>query len=183
MGESERAMFSVHINATKEAVWQELTKTHEPQAGLWNTVLHIEELVPGNKYQMRSPDGRTVNAIGEVLECDPPNLLKQTVRFTQLDDPDCTLTYEIADAPQGGVDLTLVVDGSPEDTKTGKSMRGGGGGQFVCKTIKRVVETGSAGLSTRLMYQFFDILGPSVLPKRTRAERWPMDGANNDQTE
>lgn len=183
MGETERVVFSIHINGSKEAVWQELTKTDEPQASLYNTVLHTKGLVPGNRYQMRSPDGRTVNTIGEILECDPPSLLKQTLRFTRMDDPECTITFEIADAAQGGVDLTLTVDDLPVGTKTSKGMTGSGGGDWILKTLKRIVETGKVGLSTRVMYKFFDIFGPTVLPKRTRVEHWPMEGPEGDRQE
>ena len=175
MGETEQAVFSVHINGTKEAVWREITKTDEPQACFFNAVLHTKGLESGNAYQMRSPAGRNVIVVGEVLECDPPNLLKQTLRFTQLNDPACTVTYEIVDATQGGVDFTLTVDDLPVGTKTGKSMKGSGGGDFICKTLKRIVERGKPSLTTRAMYRMFDLLGPVVLPKRTEAEHWPLD--------
>lgn len=176
MGETERAVFAIHINGTKEAVWREITKTDEPQGCFFNAVLHTKGLAPGNAYQMRSPDGRNVIVVGEVLACEPPNLLKQTLRFTQLDDPMCTVTYEIADAAQGGVDFTLTVDDMPVGTKTGKSMKGSGGGDFICKTLKQIVEKGKPSLTTRAMYGTFKLLGPVALPKKTKAEHWPLDG-------
>ncbi len=176
MSDAERTVYSVHIDGTKEAVWHELTRTDQPQAALWNAVLHCAKLEPGSPYQMRTQDGRFVNALGEILACDPPTLLKQSMRFTQLDDPFCTVTYEIADAPQGGVELTLTVDDLRPDTKTGKSWRGSGGAAFVCNTLKRVVEKGKASFSLRAMYGVFGLLGPLAMPKRSRVEHWPMDG-------
>ena len=166
-------MFNIHINATKEAVWRELTQTDEPNAAFWHTVLHTTGLEPGATYQMQTPDGRYVNAVGEILEYDPPNRLKQTVRFVRYDDPPATVTYELADSPQGGVDFTVTVDDIPADTKTGKGWKGSGGAEFVGKTIKQVVENGKAAFSTRAMYRFFDLLGPLANPKRTRVENWP----------
>ena len=73
------------------------------------------------------------------------------------------------------MDVTRTVDDLPVDTKTGKSMQGSGGGDFICKTLKQVVEQGRPSFSTRVMYRLFDLLGPAVLPKRTRVEHWPMD--------
>lgn len=64
-------------------------------------------------------------------------------------------------------------------TKSAKGWKGSGGGEFVCKTIKEIVEDGQTSRSTRLMYRFFDVFGPLIAPlstpKRTRVENWPMD--------
>lgn len=176
MAETETHMFAVQIDASKEAVWRELTKTDEPNDAFWHTVLHTTGLQPGSTYQTRTPDGRYVNAIGEILECDPPNRLKQTMRFVRLDDPPVTVTYDLTDADQGGVDLTVVVEGVVPDSKSGKSWGGSGGAEFVAKTIKQLVEDGRAPLSIRAMYRFFDLIGPLGNPKRTRVEHWPFEG-------
>ena len=93
---------------------------------------------------MRTPDGRYVNAVGEILEYDPPNRLRQTVRFVSYDDPAVTATYELADAPQGGVDFTVTLEDVPTGTKTGDSWKGSGGAEFVAKTVKQIVEDGRA---------------------------------------
>lgn len=92
MGDTETAVFSIRIDGTKEAVWRELTQTDKPQDAMFHTVLHSTGLQPGASYQMRTPDGRYVNTIGEILEYDPPNRLKQTVRFVRYDDPPVTAT-------------------------------------------------------------------------------------------
>lgn len=180
MAETETAVFSIHIVATKEAVWQEITRTDKPHDAMYHTVLHSSGLKPGASYQMRTPSGKYVNTIGEIVEIDPPNRLKQTVRFVRYDDPPVTITYDIADAPQGGVDLTLTVEDLPVDTKSGDSWKGSGGGKWIVKTIKQIVEDGEASFSTRLMYKFFDVfapvLAPIATPKQTRVENWPMDG-------
>ena len=178
MARTETAVFSTHINASKEAVWQEITKTDGPQDAMFHTVLHTTGLKPGASYQMRTPDGRYVNAIGEILEYEPPTRLKQTVQFVRYDDPKVTVTYDIADAPQGGVDLTITVEDIPVGTKSGDSWTGSGGGDWICTTIKQIVEDGQASTSTRLMYRFFDVFAPVIAPiatpKRTKVENWPM---------
>lgn len=128
---------------------------------------------------MRTPNGRYVNAVGEILEYEPPARLKQTVRFVKYTDPPVTVTYDIADAPQGGVDLTVTIEDIPVGTKSGDSWKGSGGGGRVVKTIKEIVEDGRASPSTRAMYTFFDVFAPVIAPlatpKRTRAENWPMN--------
>jgi uncharacterized protein YndB with AHSA1/START domain len=179
MTDTETAVFSVHIDATKETVWQEITRTDKPQDAMFHTVLHTTGLKPGASYQMRTPSGKYVNAIGEILEYDPPSRLRQTVRFVRYDDPPVTVTYDPADAAQGGVDLTLTVEDLPTGTKSGESWKGSGGGDWICKTIKQIVEDGKASFSTRVMYGFFDgfarLLAPVATPKRTRVEHWPME--------
>lgn len=178
MSEPETIVYAIHIDGTKEAVWAELTRTDRPQDAFWHTVLHSTGLEPGAVYQMRTPNGRYVNAVGEILEYDRPNRLRQTVRFVRYDDPAVTATYELADAPQGGVDVTVTIEGVPPGTKTGEAWKGSGGVEFIAKTLKQIVETGEASRSTRLMYTFFDVFAPVIAPiatpKRTRVENWPM---------
>lgn len=175
MAETERAEFFIHINGTKEAVWNELTKTNEPQDALWHAVLHTKGFEPGSPFQMRSRDGRTVAEVGEILEFDPPNRLKQSLRFTQFDDPHCTVTFEIVDAAAGGVDFTLTVEDLTPGSKTAKNWEGSGGGTWVCQTFKQIIEDGKPSFGTRAMYRLWDLFGPLALPKRSRAEHWPMD--------
>ncbi|MEL6983787.1 MAG: SRPBCC domain-containing protein [Actinomycetota bacterium] len=178
MTENETAVFSIHISGTKEAVWRELVQTDGPQDALYHTILHTTGLEPGASYQMRTPNARYVNTIGEILEYDPPNRLKQTVRFVRFDDPPATATYELVDAPDGGVELTLTLENLPAGTKSAKGWKGSGGGEFVVNTLKQIVEDGHASRSTRWMYRFFDVfapvLAPLATPKRTRVEHWPL---------
>jgi uncharacterized protein YndB with AHSA1/START domain len=179
MPETETAVFATHINATKEEVWRELTRTDAPQDAMYHAVLHTTGLKPGASYQMRTPNGKYVTVVGEILEYNPPVRLRQTVRFVKYDDPPVIVTYDIADSADGGVDLTLTVENIPVGTKTGDSWTGSGGGNWVCKTIKEIVEDGQTSLSTRIMYRMWDTLGPLLAPianpKHTRAENWPLD--------
>jgi len=148
--------------------------------GQFGRGLHSTGLKPGASYQMRTPNGKYVFTIGEIVEYDPPNRLKQTVRFVRYDDPPVTVTYDVADAPQGGVDLTLTIEDLPTDTKTTDTWTGSGGGAWTLKTIKQIVENGQASTSSRIMYKFFDVFAPVIAPlstpKRTRVENWPMNG-------
>ena len=70
MAETETAVFSIHIDATKEAVWREITRTDKPHDAMYHTVLHSTGLKPGASYQMRTPNGKYVFTIGEIVEYD-----------------------------------------------------------------------------------------------------------------
>ena len=47
------------------------------------------------------------------------------------------------------------------------------GSTMILNTLKAVVETGKPTLGIRIMYALFSKLG-FILPKRTRAEHWPL---------
>ena len=52
------------------------------------------------------------------------------------------------------------------------------GPTLILETLKSVAETGRPKLSTRVRYALFARLG-FVLPKRTRAEHWPLSATGN----
>lgn len=168
--EGRRLEARIRIDGTAEAVWRELTKSDEPQAAVFNAWLHAQALVPGARMQMRTGDGRNVLVVGEVLAFEPPHRFSHTMRFTQYDDPPCTVTYEIR--PVGtGVEVTLRVDGMPAGSRTEKGMVPGA--DAILATLKAVVETGRPAWKTRLVYRMHALMG-WMLPARTRADRWPL---------
>lgn len=177
MTNERRLMSKVRIRASAERVWRELTKSNEPQAAVFNAWLHAQAMVPGAMFQMRTIDGRNVLVVGRIVEFDPPRRFAHTFRFTQYDDPECTVIYEIA-AVGDEVDVTLTVDNIPVGTRTAKEMTSGS--RLILDTLKSVAETGRPKLSTRFMYALFARLG-FVLPKRTRAEHWPLASKENLQ--
>jgi uncharacterized protein YndB with AHSA1/START domain len=152
MKDSRQLVARITIRGRAEAVWRELTKSDEPQAAVFNAWLHAQALVPGAHLQMRTADGRNVLVVGRIVEFDPPRRFAHTFRFTQYDDPECTVVYE---------------------TRTAKEMARGA--TSILKTLQAVLENGRPPLGTRLLYALFGVLG-FVLPKRTRAEHWPLDG-------
>ena len=170
MSDSNRLVSKIMINGSLEAIWRELTKSDEPQAAVFNAWLHTQALVPGASLQMRTGDGRNVLVIGKVVEFEPPHRFVHTFRFTQYDDPECTVTYQLKQLEQG-VEVSLIVDNLPLGSRTAKDMTGGS--TMILNTLKAVVETGRPSFGTRIMYALFSKLG-FMLPKRTRAENWPL---------
>ncbi len=172
MADSKKAVFRIVVNGTMEAVFRELTKTGEPQGAVFSSMLTLEApgLVRGRRMQMRTVSGRHAIVVGEVVEHEPPARFAHTHRFTQHDDPFCTVVYELRKV-DGGVEVTLTVENIPAGTKTETEMMRGG--DFILKNLKSIVETGRPPLGTRLMYAMFGAL-EFVLPAKTKSEHWPL---------
>ncbi len=170
MNDTNRLVSKIVIAGSQEAIWRELTKQGEPQAAVFNAWLHAQALAPGQPMQMRTASGNKVMVVGEVLEYDPPHRFAHTFRFTQHDDPPCTVIYELKPVA-GGVEVSLIVENLPVGTPTGKSMASGS--RSILETLKAVVETGRPKFGTRVMYAIFSRL-EFVLPSRCNAEHWPL---------
>ena len=172
MAEDKKAIFRITIAGTMEAVFRELTQTESPQGAVFNARLTLDApgLVRGRKMQMRTGSGKHALVIGEVVEHDPPARFAHTHRFTQYDDPYCTVVYDLKKV-EGGVEVTLTVENIPAGTGTEKEMMKGG--DFILRNLKAIVETGRPPFGTRLMYAMFGAL-EFVLPAKTKSENWPL---------
>ena len=164
------AVFRIEIAASIERVWRELTKTDEAQGAVFNAWLHTSGMKPGARIQMRTGTGKHVLVVGEVLEFDPPHRFVHSHRFTEYDDPVCTVAYDL-NQTGNGVEVTLSVIGMPAGSRTAKSMQTGG--PRILASLKVIAETGRPALAIRLVYTMFSAL-EFVLPKRTRSEYWPL---------
>ncbi len=167
-------IFRIVIAGTKDAIWREITKTDELQATMFNMRLHTPALEPGQPLQMRTANAKYTGVVGTIEEVDRPNRFVHTLRFTDGNDPACRITYELKDA-DGGVEFTLIVDDYEAGSKADKSLRRGG--PMIVQTLKSVVETGKAPLSTRALYAVFGLLAP-LTPKRMKSEHWPLDNSS-----
>ena len=167
---AKRLVNRIVIRGRIEDIWRELTKNNEPQAAIFNAWLHAQRLAPGAKMQMRTGDGKFTLVIGEVREFDPPHRFAHTFRFTQYDEPECVVIYELKPVA-GGIEVTLTVDNVTAGTRTAKDMARGS--TTILNTLKSVIETGRPALGTRIMYALMDRM-TFVLPKRCRAEAWPL---------
>jgi uncharacterized protein YndB with AHSA1/START domain len=119
---------------------------------------------------MRSANGKYTGVVGEVLEFQPPHRYVHTFRFTQYDDPPCTVIHELKEV-DGGVEYTLSHENVPAGTRTAKQMNQGG--PLICNTLKAVVERGRPSFGVRMLYCLFKVLGP-LTPKKSRSEHWPL---------
>jgi uncharacterized protein YndB with AHSA1/START domain len=171
MSTENRLVSKIVIAGSQQAIWRELTKQGEPQAAVFNAWLHAQSLAPGHRIQMRTASGDKVIVVGEVLEFDPPNRFVHTFRFTQYDDPPCTVIYELRPV-EGGIEVSLIVENLPVGTRTARSMVSGS--RNILETLRRVVETGRPSFGKRLMYGLFDRM-EFVLPKRCDASHWPLE--------
>ena len=165
-----RLVSRIVIAGSQQAIWRELTKQGEPQAAVFNAWLHAQALAPGKTVQMRTRSGNKVIVVGEVVAFDPPHRFAHTFRFTQYDDPPCTVIYELRPV-ENGIEVSLIVENLPVGTKTAKSMDSGS--RSILETLKAVVEQGRPKLGTRLMYAMFDRM-EFALPKRCDASHWPV---------
>lgn len=168
---ADKAMFRIVIAGTQQAIFDEITRTDRPLGAIYNAVLHTDGLRPGGRFQMRTGTGRHVIVDGDVVECDPPRRFVHTHRFTQHDDPACRVVYDLKPV-EGGIEVTMTVEGIPTGTKTAKSMMQGG--PFILANLKAIVERGRLPIGTRMMYFMMDNM-EFVLPARTKSENWPLE--------
>jgi uncharacterized protein YndB with AHSA1/START domain len=154
----------IWIKATPERIWAAIT---DPE---WNgrygySAAADYELTAGGRFRQYANEGMKayaahhgfdmpeVIADGEVVEADPPRLLKQTWKLRM--DPGTaaeaysTLTYEISESKtQPGTCKLTVVHELPESPATfalvaGSDEEGAGGGwAWVLSDLKSLVETG-----------------------------------------
>ncbi len=165
-----RGKFRILIRGSIDAVWNEITRTDAPIPAFFNSRLDARELAPGARFAMRSPDGKTTGIVGEILEFEPPRRFAHTFKFTNFDDPECRVIYDLEEV-EGGVQFTLTITDLPEGTKTAKQMLQGG--TLIVNTLKAVIETGRPAFGTRLLFLLFKLMAPFA-PKRCRSEHWPL---------
>lgn len=171
MPDSQPSLFRVHIQGTLQDVWNEITRTDEPIAAFFNNRMHVGSMEPGSKLAMRSPDGKYTGVVGEILEFDPPRRFAHTFRFTNMDDPECKVIYDLEEA-DGGTQFTLTIDDIPVGTKTARQMMQGGA--MIANTLKSVIETGRPSFGTRMLFTLFKVMAP-LTPKKCLSEHWPVN--------
>ncbi len=165
------AMYRVTINAPIEDVWAELIRTDRPLPFFYGAVCDTPGLQENAPIRMRSPNGKHTSVAGTVTVFEPPYRYGHTFKFTHLDDPVCTVLYELKATPHG-TEFTLTTQNVPANTQTGKAMAGGG--KFITENLKALVETGRPTLSGRMLLFIIALMGP-LAPKACLSENWPMD--------
>ena len=163
-------VFRIVIHGSVEDVWHEITKTDEPIACFFNSRMDVGALRPGSRLAMRTPDNAYTGVVGEILEVEPYRRFSHTFRFTQAEEPPCTVIYDL-EPVEGGVQFTLTVEDLAIGTKSAKQMIQGG--SMIVNTLKAVIETGRPSLGTRLLFLLFRVMQPFT-PKKCRSEHWPV---------
>jgi uncharacterized protein YndB with AHSA1/START domain len=120
---------------------------------------------------MQTPDGKYRSVVGKVLEFNPPYRYSHTFKFTNYDDPPCTVTYELKEVGDA-VEFSLITTNVPTATKTAKSMAQGG--KFIVETFKSVVENGRPSLGGRLMLGIMGLFSPFT-PKVCKSDNWSFE--------
>lgn len=179
MSDTERkAVYRITIRGTVDQVWRELTRTDRPQYAMFNSVMHFDRLAAGGQLRMRSPNGKYTGVAGTFIEVSQPVRLSHTLRFTNYDDPECTIVYDLKETPDG-VEVTLTVEDLPTGTKSEKQLEQGG--PFIVKNLKATVETGRPTLGARILFAFFKLLAP-LNPKSTLSDNWRLPGESRRPT-
>jgi uncharacterized protein YndB with AHSA1/START domain len=141
MTEQATQMYAVFIRATPEQVWDAITKPEFTTKYFHGTRIE-STFEPGAPYLSIAGDDRAIE--GEVLESDPPRLLKTTWRA--LYDPELAeeahsrVTWEIEPQDGGVTKLTVTHDQLEAAPKTAASVAGGW--EFVLSGLKTLLETG-----------------------------------------
>ena len=165
-------IYKVVINAPIEKVWSELVKTDEVLPFFFGSVCKVpDRMGEGAPMAMQTKSGKYRSVVGKVLAFDPPHLYSHTFKFTNFDDPPCTVTYELKEV-EGGVEFSLITTNVSAGTKTEKSMAQGG--PFIVNTFKSVVETGKPSFGNGLMLSLMGLMEP-LSPKQCRSENWPFE--------
>lgn len=174
---AEKSIFKVVIRAPIDKVWSALTQTDAVLPFFFNAVCKTTELKEGAPIRMQSKDGRYTTVIGDVITFEPPYRYSHTFKFTQFDDPWCTVHYMLKEV-EGGTEFTLINENVPAGTKTEKYMTQGG--EFITANLKAIVETGqptAGGRFALFMMGLFSVFTPA----KCRSENWPLDKEFNNR--
>ena len=136
-------VYSVFIRATPEQVWDAITKPEFTTRYFHGTRIE-STFEPGAPYLSLAGDGDETLVDGEVLESDPPRMLKHTWRALYdpetASEPFSRVTWEIEPQEGGVTKLTVVHDQLEAAPKTAESVAGGW--SYVLSGLKTLLETG-----------------------------------------
>jgi uncharacterized protein YndB with AHSA1/START domain len=143
MTEQATQVYSVFIRATPEQVWDAITKPEFTTRYFYGSAVETTA-EPGGPWIGWTPDHAQQLVDGEVLESDPPRLLRHTWRALYdtetAAEPFSRVTWEIEPAEGGVTKLTVVHDELEQAVKTAASVAGGW--PWVLSGLKTLLETG-----------------------------------------
>jgi uncharacterized protein YndB with AHSA1/START domain len=136
-------IYNVFIRSTAQKVWDALTQSEFTTKFFFGRTVE-SDWKQGSPWKLRFPDGR-LDVEGEVLESDPPRLLKVTWRVEWLDEPrpgPALITYEIQ---QHGEIVQLTMTQHTDSTIPRKYVKAGQmGWGAILSSLKSMLETGEA---------------------------------------
>jgi uncharacterized protein YndB with AHSA1/START domain len=143
MTEQTTQVYSVFIRATPDQVWDAITKPEFTARYFYGSVID-STFEPGSPYLGWSSDRTQQYVDGEVLEADPPRLLRHTWRAlydeeTAAEQPS-RVTWEIEPQDGGVTKLTVVHDQLEVSPKTALNVAGGW--MYILSGLKTLLETG-----------------------------------------
>jgi uncharacterized protein YndB with AHSA1/START domain len=136
-------VYNIFIRTTPQKVWDALTQSAFTTKFFFGRIVE-SNWRKGSPWKLQFPDGR-VDVEGEVLESDPPKLLKVTWRVDWLDEPrpgPALITYEIE---QHGEIVQLTMTQHTDSTIPRKYVKAGQmGWGAILSSLKSLLETGQA---------------------------------------
>jgi uncharacterized protein YndB with AHSA1/START domain len=137
-------VYSVFIRATPEQVWDAITRPEFTTQYFYGSAVDTTCEV-GTPWRGWSEDRQQQLVDGEVLESDPPRLLRHTWRALYdpetASEPYSRVTWELEPQDGGVTKLTVVHDELDQAQKTAASVLGGW--SWVLSGLKTLLETGT----------------------------------------
>jgi uncharacterized protein YndB with AHSA1/START domain len=136
-------VYAVFVRATPEQLWDAITKPEFTTKYFYGTAVDSTFEV-GSPYRSLSGDGSQAIVDGEILESDPPRLLRHTWRTlwdeAAAGEPASRVTWEIEAQEDGTTKLTVVHDQLEASPVTAAGVAGGWA--YVLSGLKTLLETG-----------------------------------------
>ncbi len=160
------------IKAPIETVWSTLVATDKALPFFFGSICQTTDgLKPGARYRMVHPNKKLAMVVGEVIAFDPPHTYAHTFRMTNIDEPECKVTYTLV-AQDGGTEFTLTIENAIAGGKLIKEMASAQG--FIGTNLKALCETGKPAFSGRMVGLLSPIFG--LLAKKNQGiENWPLN--------
>ncbi len=168
---AEKIINRTFINAPIETVWAILVATDRPLPFFFGNSCQTKDgLKKGANMRMLHPNGKVVMVFGEVLAFEPPHLYSHTFKMTNLDDPACTVTYELREK-DAGTEFDLIIDNAIVGSKLLKEMKSAQG--FISSNLKSMAETGKPAFTGKMVKVLSPIFG-MLAKKRQNVAHWEL---------
>lgn len=127
-------VYVIYIRTTPQKLWDALMDP-DLRPKFWFGRRSESDWKTGSRHVLHAPDG-SIDFQGEVLESDPPRLLRYTFETAS---PTTTVTY-LLEPVEGSVRLTVTHDGFPDNSEQRKGVSNGW--PSILSALKSLLETG-----------------------------------------